>query len=42
MTCFFRRQVVSGVNLICFYDCMGDEAAVTISGAGICPPTITR
>lgn len=42
IVCFFRRDRLSGANLTCYYDCMGSEAATTISSAEICPPTITR
>ncbi len=42
MTCFFRRETVSGANRLCVYDCMGSEAAMTISSAQICPGTMTR
>lgn len=42
VVCFFTGQRVSGMNKICFYDCMGDRAAMTINSVSICPLSITR
>jgi len=38
-TCFFKRDVDSGMNKICYYDCLGSAHAMTISIARICPLT---
>ena len=31
-----------GSNKICYYDCAGSEAAITVKSDQPCPPTITR
>jgi len=36
-TGFFKYEVKSGFNTICFYDVLGDVMAHNIGGAGICP-----
>jgi hypothetical protein len=41
-TCFFKREAVSGMNKICYYDCLGSEAAITISAVALCPLSIKR
>lgn len=40
VTCFGRGNVASGMNKICYYDCRGSPAAITIGSAEICPLTI--
>lgn len=42
ITCFKSGEQVSGMNKICFYDCLGSQAAITISSAQLCPLTIQR
>lgn len=42
MTCFLQGEKTSGMNKICFYDCMGSEAAITIGAVELCPLTIDR
>lgn len=42
VTCFHRRDVISGLNKICYYDCLGSAHAVTIGAAELCPITTTR
>lgn len=42
MTCFKTGERTSGMNKICFYDCLGSEAAITISSVELCPLTIER
>lgn len=42
VTCFKTGERTSGVNKICFYDCLGSEAAITISSVELCPLTIER
>ena len=42
MTCFKTDEQISGMNKICFYDCLGSQAAITISSVGLCPLTIDR
>jgi len=36
-TGFFKNEVQSGFNKICYYDVMGDIAAFTVSSAEVCP-----
>ena len=40
--CTFKRESSSGLNKICYYDCAGSEAAITIGSHEVCPPSITR
>lgn len=42
VTCFKTGEQVSGMNKICFYDCLGSAAAITISSVKLCPLTINR
>jgi len=39
-TCFKRSEAMSGMNKMCFYDCLGSTVAHNISGIGLCPLTI--
>lgn len=41
-SCNFTRSVVSGMNRICYYNCVGSGHAMTIGAAEICPLTTTR
>ena len=41
-TCFFQYSETSGMNRICYYNCMGSSAAITIGAAQICPLSIVR
>lgn len=40
--CFFEYETTGGLYKICYYDCLGDPAAITVSSAALCPLTITR
>ena len=42
VTCFFRYEQTSGMNKICYYDCLGSLAAITISSVRLCPLTINQ
>ena len=42
LVCFGTGEQVSGLNKICFYDCAGSGAAITISSVQLCPLTIQR
>ena len=42
MTCFLSGEKVSGMNKICFYDCAGSEAAITVKSYELCPLTIKQ
>ena len=41
-TCFHTGERMSGMNKICYYDCVGSEYAITISSTSLCPLTINR
>jgi hypothetical protein len=41
-TCFKTGERTSGMNKICYYDCLGSEAAITISSVELCPLSIDR
>lgn len=38
--CFKTGERTSGMNRICYYDCLGSEAAITISSVELCPLSI--
>lgn len=38
--CFFKGDEVSGMNKICYYDCLGSLTAITIKSFQLCPLTI--
>lgn len=40
--CFKTGEKISGMNKICYYDCTGSEAAITISSVELCPLSIDR
>jgi len=41
--CFFEREHDSGgLYKICYYDCLGELAAITISSVRLCPLTIRQ
>ena len=42
VTCFFEGEQTSGMNKICFYDCLGSAAAITISSIDLCPLSIKQ
>ena len=42
MTCFKTGEQSSGMNKICFYDCLGSAAAITVSSTSLCPLTINQ
>lgn len=39
-TCFHKGEQTSGMNKICYYDCLGGTVAITISSISLCPLTI--
>lgn len=41
-TCFKTGEQVSGMNKICYYNCLGSEAAITVGAASLCPLSINR
>jgi hypothetical protein len=40
--CFKSGEQSSGMNKICYYDCLGSPAAITIGATQLCPLTIKR
>ena len=38
--CFLSGEQVSGMNKICFYDCVEGTRAITISSVALCPLSI--
>lgn len=40
--CFSTGEETDGFNKICYYDCLGSRAAITIAGTQLCPLTINR
>ena len=41
-TCFKTGERISGMNKICYYNCLGSEAAITIGSVELCPLTIEK
>jgi hypothetical protein len=41
-TCFARGEQASGMNKICYYDCLGSARAITQSAVSLCPLTIQQ
>ena len=39
-TCFFKSERADSMLKICFYDCLGDTAAITVKSHQLCPITI--
>lgn len=42
LMCFKTGEQVSGMNKICFYNCAGSDAAISVSSAQLCPLSINR
>jgi len=40
--CFFKSEETSGMNKICYYDCLGSLTAITIGAVQLCPLSINR
>lgn len=40
VTCFLKGEQTSGMNKICYYDCLGSAAAITVSSVSLCPLNI--
>lgn len=39
-SCYYKSEYTSGLNKMCFYDCMGSTKSTNISAAAICPTVI--
>lgn len=42
ITCFKSGENISGMNKICFYDCLGSAVAITIKSIELCPLSIKQ
>jgi len=42
VVCFLTGEQTSGMNKICYYNCLGSTAAITIGAVELCPLTINR
>lgn len=42
LMCFKSGEKVSGMNKICYYNCGGSEAAITVASTQLCPLSIDR
>jgi hypothetical protein len=42
VTCFLKGEQTSGMNKICYYDCLGSAAAITIKATQLCPLNIQQ
>jgi hypothetical protein len=42
MVCFYDSETTSGMNKVCYYNCVGSLAAITLGFAEICPMSINR
>ena len=40
--CFYAGEQTSGMNKICFYNCVNGTVAITIKFPAMCPPSIKR
>lgn len=42
VTCFKTGEQISGMNKICYYDCLGSGYAITIKSHELCPLSVKR
>ena len=42
VTCYNTGERISGSNKLCYYDCAGSQAAITVQSHQLCPLTINR
>ena len=42
LICFNTGEESSGLNKICYYDCGGSRAAITVRSTSLCPLSINR
>jgi hypothetical protein len=42
LVCFKTAEETSGMNKLCYYDCAGSRAAITVGSAQLCPLSINR
>jgi len=42
LACYYTGDEISGPNKLCFYDCAGSRAAITVRITQLCPLSINR
>lgn len=42
VTCFKSGEQQSGMNKICYYNCLGSQVAINVGSVELCPLTIDR
>ena len=42
VTCFSTGEQTSGMNKICYYDCLGSTVAINVGAVELCPLTIDQ
>jgi hypothetical protein len=42
VTCFKTGESAQGMTKICYYDCLGSPAAITVRAIDLCPLSIKR
>ena len=42
IACFYQREEISGMNKICYYQCVNGTRAITISAVSLCPLSLNR
>lgn len=40
--CFAAGEQTSGMNKICYYNCLGSQVAINVPATALCPVTINR
>ena len=40
--CFSKGEQTSGMNKICYYDCLGSTVAINVESYQLCPISINR
>lgn len=40
--CFLSGEQTSGMNKICFYDCVSGTKAITVSAVSLCPLSLSQ
>ena len=41
-TCFYSGEQISGMNKICYYNCISGTVAITVRSTQLCPLNINR
>jgi len=42
IACFYQSEQISGMNKICYYQCINGTRAITISSVSLCPLSLNR